>query len=437
MIHRSDLRVLSVDAGTAAKNSGMKRGDVVVSVNGRPISDEFDFRFNAACEVSRVTVRRAGEQKLLVLRRAPNAMLGVHFVQRPLSRCANRCVFCFIDQMPKGLRKSLYVKDEDLGHSFTNGNYVTLSATSYEELERVAGIGLSPLFISVHATDNTVRRRMLGNRCAFDVMDQLRYLAKNDVSFHTQIVVCPGYNDRKVLRQSVRDLLSLSSGLLSIAIVPVGLTQFRRLPLSPVTGPDARAIMTTVSALGDADKRKHGSRRVFCADELFIKAGRSMPPTAYYEDYPQIENGVGLVRQLLDEWRIVRRTLMPSRSVLRQRLQRFETRILLITSHSAAGYLDRIAKHINRLKPGVIVETCPVENEFFGRRVTVAGLLTGRDIIRTVRRRKGRRDRIMVPAVTFNYRGFTLDGWSAKRLEKELGTPLSVIGSLDTLVSLL
>jgi putative radical SAM enzyme (TIGR03279 family) len=431
------VRVLSVDAGLAAANAGMKKGDIVVSVNGRAVTDEFDFRFNTACDVSRVRVRRHGVCKELTLRRSGTAVSGVHFVQRAVRRCANRCVFCFIDQMPKGLRKSLYVKDEDIGHSFTNGNYVTLSTTPYDELERLASLGLSPLFVSVHATDSGVRRRMLGNRHAFDVMGQLRFLAKNGISFHTQIVVCPGYNDGAVLRASIRDLLSIGQHLLSIAIVPVGLTQYRKQPLARVTAEEARALVSCVSAMGENDRLKQGKRRLFCADELFIKAGIPIPHRSYYEDYPQIENGVGLVRQLLEEWKIVKHGMLSCGHAPAEKKLICGKRILIITSESAGGFLERIASDLERLFTGVNAQVVPVKNEFFGNQVTVAGLCTGRDILRAVRKRTGRWDRIIIPGVVFNYRGYTLDGYSVRRLEKVLGMPVAVAGSLKTLVSLL
>jgi putative radical SAM enzyme (TIGR03279 family) len=434
------LQVFSVDAGSAAAKSGMKKGDRVISVNGRAVSDEFDFRFHTACDVCRVAVWRSGVCRELMLRRPDNAVSGIHFVQRDVKRCANHCVFCFIDQMPPGLRKSLYIKDEDIGHSFTNGNYVTLSAVPLYELERVASLGLSPLFISVHATDNEVRRGMLGNRCAFDIMDHLRFLARNGISFHTQIVVCPGYNDGTVLRATIKDLLSLKKCLLSVAIVPVGLTKFRKRHLEPVTAMEARTLISYIHRAGENDKQKHGRRRLFCADELFVRAGLPVPQRSYYEDYPQIENGVGLVRQLLEEWKKVKRgKLSQSRvpSSAQKRNAADPKRVLIVTSESASVFLRRIASDVNKLRSASEVHVCPVKNDFFGDLVTVAGLCTGRDIIRAVQNCTGHWDRVIVPRVVFNYRGHTLDGYSAPRLERLLGRPVSVVDSLQSLVSLL
>jgi putative radical SAM enzyme (TIGR03279 family) len=436
----SNVRISAVTAGLPAQKAGMRKNDVVVSVNGRTVVDEFDFRFHAACDESRIVVRRGGRLRVLSMRRPCGVALGVQFAHRPPLRCANRCVFCFIDQMPKGLRKSLYVKDEDIGHSFTNGNYVTLSTTPYEELDRVAGLGLSPLFVSVHATHTGIRRTMLGNRRACDVMDQLRFLGKSGVSFHTQIVVCPGYNDGKVLRDTMRDLLSLKQGLLSVAVVPVGLTKHRcgLHALRPVTAEIARSTISLVDQLGKKDAVKNGAhgarsaRRLFCADEFFICAKMPIPPRGYYEDYPQAGNGVGLVRQLLEEWKSVKKSMPVSRNNSRSR----QKSLLIVTSESAAGFIQSIALDINRLFPRLTVRVARVKNEFFGGHVTVAGLITGRDIIRTVRRQAGRWDRIVIPDIVFNRHGHTLDGYSVRRLEKELGYSVSVVDSVKNLVSL-
>jgi putative radical SAM enzyme (TIGR03279 family) len=436
MIDRDELRVLSVLSGLPAAQGGMRKGDVVVSVNGRPVKDEFDFRFHTACDSSRIVVRRRRAVVRLTVRRSGTEGLGVRFHQAAVGRCANRCLFCFIDQMPRGLRKSLYVKDEDIGHSFSNGNYVTLSTTPYDELDRIAGIGLSPLYVSVHATQNRIRRTMLGNRHAYDVMEQLRFLGKREVSFHTQIVVCPGYNDGTVLLRSVSDLLSLRAGLQSIAIVPVGLTRYRTRPLDGVTAENARSMISTVGPLGESDKKEHSRRRLFFADEMFLTAGITIPPRSYYEGYPQIENGVGLVRQLLEEWKTVRRRVRPRSPMPAGRKTVPSRRILIVTSESAAIFLGNIAADIKGLFPGIRAETCPVTNRYFGGGVSVAGLLTGADIVRAVHRCAGRPDRIVVPRVVFNHQGYTLDGYSAGRLETALGAPLSVVDSALALVSL-
>jgi len=427
------LTVLSVDQKSPAKKCGLCAGDKIVSVNDTGIKDEFDFRFNAACDKVRIVVVRKNGNKLLCMDRSDNALLGIRFVQPPLRKCGNKCIFCFVDQMPKGLRKSLYIKDEDLGHSFTNGNYVTLSTTPGAELARVAKLGMSPLFVSVHATNNAVRRALLCNDKAYDIMEQLRFGATLGLMFHTQIVVCPGHNDGAVLSRSIRDLLSLRHGLLSVAVVPVGLTMHRKHMLAPVDKVLARSIVQMVSALGDSDAKRNGFRRVFCADEIFIKAGLVVPQKSYYEDYPQIENGVGLVRQLLNEWARIKREYR-TKPWMTKRGQR---KTLVVTSESASVFMKRIIADCNVLQNNNAVELCIVKNKFFGGHVSVAGLLTASDIVKATKQVRRRFDSVVVPHVIFNYQGFTLDGYSMRRMEKQIGAPLHVADSLRSMVSYL
>jgi putative radical SAM enzyme (TIGR03279 family) len=392
-------------------------------------------RFGTAQPVSHLAVRRGGRTFCVKLVRPPNVELGMRFADAALSLCANHCIFCFIDQMPAGLRKTLYVKDEDVKHSFANGNYVTLGAMTYEELDRLCSLGLSPLYVSVHATDKRVRQRMLGNTNIGDIMHQLGFLEKNGVGFHAQIVVCPGFNNGAVLEQSIRDLCTFTRGLLSVAVVPVGLTRFKKKMLEPVDRNEAGRICFTVNALSDADMRRRGTRRVFLADELFILAGLPIPKRQYYEDYPQLENGIGLVRTLLDEWRGVKREL----AVAGPHAQRKSPapKILVVTSESAHPYLARIARELSTRGAGARVAAVAAKNRFFGGGVTVAGLLTARDIIRTVKRTGGQWDCVAIPAVVLNFRGHTLDGYSVRRIGKAVGARVTAIRSIGELVKLL
>jgi putative radical SAM enzyme (TIGR03279 family) len=368
--------------------------------------------------------------------RAMGAVLGVEFQPAAIRRCANRCIFCFIDQMPPGLRSGLYIKDEDLTHSFINGNYVTLASAREYDLRKIVRTGLSPLFISVHATDLPVRRRMLGNNRAPDIMGQLQVLSENGIRFHTQIVVCPGYNDSGVLNRTLADLLSFGDGLLSIAVVPVGLTRFRKVPLRPVEARSAGDICTLVSRASDRDRERFGIRRIFLADELLLKAGLPIPGTDYYEDYPQIENGVGLVRSLLDSWNTAKRRVRGRKRTPRRIPP--EKRYFLATSVSAFPTLKKIAKEVGQHCRGVTVNPITIPNRFFGELVTVAGLMCAGDVIRAVAEAKQGApiDGVLLPAVMFNYAGFTLDGYSAARIEKACGVPVTIIEEVGELLEL-
>jgi putative radical SAM enzyme (TIGR03279 family) len=410
--------------------AGLRSGDRVVAVNGDGISDELEFRFLAASPLLRLDVVRNNRPRTMTVKRKPGTFPDIDFHQAPVRRCANRCVFCFIDQMPPGLREALYVKDEDLTHSFLNGNYVTLTSAGRADLERIVRLGLSPIFVSVHAADPVVRNRMLGRTIAPPVMEQLSFLARNNIRLHTQIVVCPGYNDGAVLASTVKTLFSLGKNLLSIAVVPVGLTKFRRVPLKPVDVSIARKLCRTIGGLSDRDAAGNGQRRLFLADEIFLRAGARVPPAAYYEDYPQIENGVGLVRQLLDNWKKAKRR--PHKKGTRGK------RYLLLTSASAFPFLGSVAREAERLRPGTVIYAEAVPNDFFGTTVTVAGLLTARDVMTAARRalRTARFDRLLLPAAMFNYAGYTLDGWSAGRLAKEAGIEVTVVDSIEKLLNI-
>jgi putative radical SAM enzyme (TIGR03279 family) len=387
--------------------------------------------FLAAQEVLEVEVRRADQAGVLVVERRPGEFLGATFRGHPVRQCANKCIFCFIDQMPRGLRKTLYVKDEDVLHSLVNGNYVTLSNVGPTELARIADRGVSPLYVSVHATDRAVRSRMLGIARSPDVLEQLRCLVRRGIRLHTQIVVCPGVNDGAVLRRTVRALLALGERLESVAVVPVGITRHRRVPLRGMDRDGAVALCEALCPVSDADAVRRGRRRLFLADEFLILAGRSIPPQSYYADFPQIENGVGLVRQLLDEWRRVERGL--GRRAPTVRTSERGRRVLVVTSALAYPYLQRIARQLSERSGRAHVEALAVPNRFFGETVTVAGLLTATDIVRAVCGTGVRWDTVVVPSVLLNSHGHTLDGWSISRIKRHIGVPVVAAESVGDL----
>lgn len=412
--------------------AGLRARDTIVAVNGETVRDELELQFLAAEESVVLDIRRGGVRRALEVWRAPGEFVDIELHPQPIRRCGNRCIFCFIDQLPPGLRKSLYVKDEDYRHSFTSGNYITLTTTSGEDLERIARFGLSPLYVSVHATDPAVRRRMLGIRRGAAILSKLAWLAKRHIRFHTQIVVCPGVNDGAVLERSVRDLLALGEACLSVAVVPVGLTRHRERPLAPVSPEKARELCGQVQVMGQRDRAGSGTRRVFAADELFIRAGLAIPSRAYYGDYPQIENGVGLVRLMLNQWGRERRNLRKgARSSSRRRRKR---RLLLLTSVSAQRYLETVARGIEEETEAASLTVRAVENRFLGETVTVAGLLAGADLIRAARAVAEPWDELVIPAACLNHRDHTLDSYSVERIGQCLGRPVRPAGDVAELV---
>ena len=436
---KKGITIFRIDTRSPLYAAGLQKGDVVCAVNGEPVDDELDFSFTTARDFFEIAVCRKKKKMTVTVQRAPGEFLGVEFSPTPIRRCKNRCVFCFIDQLPPGLRKRLYVKDEDYRHSFLDGNYVTLTSLTKGEMDKIVRLGLSPLYISVHATVPAIRKKMLNNPHAGAIMEQLHTLQDNGIAFHTQIVVCPGFNDGPVLLKTIRDLLTFQHGLLSVAVVPVGLTRHRKVPLRPVSRRGAQRVCAMVMALSEEDKKAAGVRRLFIADEFLLKAGMmTIPPDSYYEDYPQIENGVGLVRLLLDEWKNLGEHFSGEKirgaSAAPFRREKRKQAYLLLTSVSAWPFLERIAREIQKQHTGIAISVEPVVNRFFGESVTVAGLLSARDIIRTIKKSHRRYRAIILPRVVFNYNGYTLDGYSPQRIMKQCGTKLTVVDNLTDLV---
>ncbi len=432
----SGVQVRSVSRGSPFYRGGLRKGDTILTINDEAIVDDLDFHFFIAEEQLLLAIRRGAVTLRLAVEREEGDFSGVELVEQPIRHCTNRCIFCFIDQMPPGLRKTLYIKDEDVRLSVFNGNYVTLSNFSNRDLDHLGKIGLSPLYISVHSTDPTIRRKMLRNSRTPPVLEQLRRLAGQGIRFHTQIVVCPGWNDGAVLSTTIRDLLKLGESVQSIAVVPVGLTRFRSMPLNPVDAGGARSICRSIGRISDLAAGRDGMRKVFLADEFFIKGAEPIPGTSYYEDFPQIENGVGLVRQLIDDWNaVVNRGRCGKRK--RKRGEGLGG-VLLITSVSAYPFLQAIADELQRLRPEPAITVTAVVNRFFGETVTVAGLLTAADILREIRRRCRQTplEMALLPSVLFNYNGYTLDGYSLHRMEKTAGIPLRIIDRIEELATI-
>lgn len=364
-----------------AQDTGIRPGDRILRVNGHPVEDELDYRFHMTGEGAEVEVQKgeSGGRRHLQLSR--EALLGLGFVPMRSRRCRNRCLFCFVDQMPDGLRPSLYVKDEDYRFSFLHGNYVTLASIRDEELERICRLRLQPLYVSVHATDQRVRNFLLGRKKSRNVMEALRVMAEAGIHVHTQVVLCPGINDGSVLEKTVLDLAGLHPAVSSIAIVPVGLTRYRESkglwPISRVRKEEAVIIIRQISRLQEQFKLKYNNSLVFLADEFYRRAGHPFPPAEAYGDFFQWENGVGMVPLFHRQWgrrrrkRLIRRTgNSPA--------------FLAITGELAYPCLLPYVQWL-RDASGIDLQLLAVQNRFFGRSVNVAGLITGRDVIGQMR----------------------------------------------------
>ncbi|MBI2206517.1 MAG: DUF512 domain-containing protein [Candidatus Rokubacteria bacterium] len=414
--------VAGIRPRSAAAAAGLRAGDRILAVNGEAIADAIDFQFHAADERLTLTVERdARVRSMRVDRRA--ADLGIE-LQAPtpgeIATCANKCVFCFIHQLPRGLRKSLYVKDDDYRLSFLHGNYITLSDLPEAALDRIERQRLSPLYVSVHATDPRLRWELLGKpRHSAEILPRMERLAKAGIRMHAQIVLCPGWNDGAALERTVTELAPLHPHVATTAVVPVGLTRHReRLPqLRMLTADEARALVDTVDGWQARFLESLGSRFVYLGDEVYLQADRPLPPAAAYEDFLVAEDGIGLVRRFEDDF---------ARALKRRRTASPLRRATLVTG---AMFAPRLSALVAALPGGSErLRVAAVPNDFFGRAIGVAGLLSGRDIQRHLATIGELGDVVLVPSVTVrDVDGVFLDDLTPADLARDLAVPVRVV----------
>ncbi len=485
--------VVNVEPGSTAAALDLRVGDLVVAVNGQAMRDVIDYRFAIAEERVVVQIRRGAEQLLLEIEKDADDDLGLEFSEPLWDRlrtCNNKCPFCFLTQMPKGFRKTLYLKDDDYRLSFLYGNFVTLTNLKDDDWRRIGEQRLTPMYVSVHATDPYLRSVLLGKHDAGDIIADIKRLGAMNIAVHTQFVVCPGLNDGVALRESIEALAALHPVVRSIAAVPVGLTKYRftgkapqsvraaiqvhetnewidtnweRQPLwteaqhrLPVAGQSAAADLGFCARSGDnliSDiplrtfrpdeaarvidmlepyqayfREKLGYGLVYPSDEFYLLAGRSLPPAKVYEGADQIENGVGMVRQFQDDWEVARHKLPP-------RL-RSPKRVIVVTGSLAEPVLRPVVDRIGRI-PGMSAELKVVRNDFFGETVTVAGLLTAGDVMAQVAP-LGPADLVILPRVMFDFKGErTIDDKSPAVIAEALGSPVGLAREPQELVRLI
>ena len=415
------VTILDVTPGSHAAKAGVLGGDILLAINGHRINDVLDYRFYLTDTDIRLDLHRGAELLSLSIRKGEYDDIGLEF-ETPLMdkkhSCANGCVFCFIDQLPKGMRKSLYFKDDDDRLSFLHGNYVTLTNLSDEDIDRLIAMHISPVNVSVHTTNPELRVKMMKNKRAGEVLSYLRRLADAGIALCTQIVLCKGLNDGAELERSMRDLLSYSPALRSCAIVPVGLTKHREkcYPLEAFTPEDCAKVIDQVNAFGDECLKTHGSRLFYCSDEFYIRAGRPLPPEDYYEDYSQIENGVGMLTSLASEFDF-------ELDYLEDYLPDFHAprKVSLITGDAAYEHLSSLCKKLEARVEGLEITVHRIVNNFFGESVTVAGLLTGQDVLAQLKE-KPLGEELIYPAVMLKAdEEIFLDDMTPNELSKALG----------------
>jgi len=402
----------------AAKASPLKRGDIIHSFNSRSFNDFLDYIYADSLEDIIIKAERDGKSFECQIQKPASLSMGIAFKDIDIEpkRCKNNCIFCFIDQLPKGLRDSLYIKDDDCRLSFSMGNYVTLTGISNADWRRLNEYKLSPLYVSVHTTDNNLRAKMLGVKKVPNIMEQLAELAASGIKIHTQIVLVKGYNDGQRLRRTLQDLLSLGENLSSVAIVPVGLTVHRQglTLLQPLAKEDAQAAITLAQEF--YNKRKYFC---FCSDEMYNIAEMQAPDYEYYGNFEQIENGVGLRAKLLHEVKYA----------MEERRPKKKRNAGIITSVSGAKDIADACKIIKQSWQEFSYDIYPIENKFFGSTITVAGLLTYADIVSAFSVPPAN-DFLVLPSVMLKeFTNTFLDGKTGKELARKLKKRIVVSGN--------
>ncbi|HWQ58505.1 MAG TPA: DUF512 domain-containing protein [Clostridia bacterium] len=418
--------ITSVEPHSPADASGITRGVYLVSIDGEPVEDIIDYEQLTASESLRVeTEDEAGRTAKYLVEKDEYEPLGLGFATSLMSSvraCGNRCLFCFVDQLPRGGRETLHFKDDDWRLSLIMGNYVTLTNVTDREFERIVKRRVSPLYISVHATDGEVRKAMMRNPSAGRIMERLGKLRNAGLRFHAQIVVCPGINDGGVLERSVEELYAFSPSAQTVAVVPVGLTRFRDglAPLRGVSKGEAGSIIDFIEAFSAKARRETGEGFVYAADELYAIAGRELPPYEKYDDFPQLENGVGLLRKFGREFMDALVAMEPFRP---------SRRVSGVTGSSAFAFLKPLLGTLTEY--GIEFDLRRVENDYFGRSVTVAGLVTATDIAAQL---KGEAlgELLVIPDDMLREReDVFLDGRTVAWLERELNVRVKPLCAAD------
>ena len=377
------VKITEVYKGSRADKQGIKPGDILTHINENEINDVLDYRFYLAEREVALKLLRDGNEYQVKIKKGEYDDIGLDF-ETPLMdkkhSCKNGCIFCFIDQNPDGLRESLYFKDDDSRLSFIHGNYITLTNMTDKDVARIVKMRFSPINISVHTTNPELRVKMMKNKRSGEVLRYLDDFKNAGLNMCGQIVLCRGINDGAELERSLRDLSEYYPEMTSVAVVPAGLTKFRDklFPLTDFTAEEAGAVIDLINQFGEENLKKHGSRIVFAADEFYLKSGRNIPNTEYYEEYPQIENGVGMLRSFMDEFGMAFEDVEEIKSDFEKRSTVRE--VSVVTGVAAYPMLSSMADKIMQIVPNLKINVYKIVNNFYGESITVSGLLTGKDI---------------------------------------------------------
>ena len=418
--------IRTVEKDSIADQLGIQPGDELIQMNGENVIDWVDYQALCASEKMNVVVERKGVQTEYEFEKDDFEPLGLTFDSDMLGgvrNCANQCVFCFVDQLPEGCRETMRVKDDDWRLSLMMGNFVTLTNVGEMELKRIVRRGAAPLYISVHATDPELRKKLLGSERGGEIMDQLKALAEGGITFHAQAVLCPGMNDGDALRRTIDDLIGLMPACLSLALVPVGLTCHRGklASIQPFDRESAKAVLAIADEARKKCLREFGTRFVFPSDEMYLLAGEELPSDSEYEDYAQIDNGVGLCRQLITEFEYAYDEL-PAKLKKGGKMRKT---LAIATGVSAQPMLKALVEE--HPVTGVEVKVYAIANTFFGESVTVAGLVTGKDLIAQMKKRRA--DAVLITECMLRAEDQRfLDDVTLDEAKRALGVPVIPVG---------
>ena len=404
--------VNGVVEGSIAEELGIEKGDEILSIDNSKMIDMIDYNFLCKADLLTLEIKKLnGEIEEIELEKDFDEELGIIFESAVFDRvkpCLNHCIFCFVDQQPKGLRETLYVKDDDYRLSYLQGTYITLTNLSEDDKDRIKRMHLGPFYVSVHTTNPELRVKMLKNPNAGRALENLKWFRKNKIPFHAQIVLCPGYNDGAELDRTLFDLAELKNTVLSVANVPVGITQFRKEGLKQV---DKKCAQETIKI---ASKYK----RVCCSDEFFLLAEQDIPPTKYYGNFNQLEDGVGSIRMLLDDFK--------SRKLPKK--IKTPLKLSFATSYAAKYAIDKISEKLNKIK-NLSVTVNPVKSDYWGQDITVAGLITTDDLIKTVKNIDA--DIVIIPSVMLRpYSEDFLDGKNLSYVKEKTGKEFFIVKNI-------
>lgn len=380
-MHKEDTTISYIEPGSLAEEAGIVPGDKLMAVNGHQVHDILEYRYlTSEYEVELEILKTDGSTEVITIENDYEE-LGIEFCQGLIDKpqsCKNKCIFCFIDQLPKGMRETVYFKDDDTRLSFLQGNYVTLTNLTDEEIDRLIDMHISPINISVHTTNPQLRVTMLKNPNAAKIYDIMKKFAKNGIYMNCQIVLCPGYNDGAELDRSIHDMAALYPYVSSCSVVPVGLTRYRE-GLTPLTPFDARSSLETIRQIESHQKafqKEFGINLVYASDEFYINAKLPLPPAEHYDGFPQIENGVGLISSMQEEF---------DSGIELVNIKSYKRNVAIATGEIAYEFIQSLADRLMAKCSGLSVKVYPVKNEFFGGGVNVSGLVTASDIIRTLK----------------------------------------------------